>query len=74
MLAIAYKDKNGKGFGESPWIIGEHKIKKDAVEYAQELKAEGYKEVTVFRIDEDWSGIEEEITWEYVYSHLVRSV
>lgn len=40
----------------------------EAVERAQQLKSEGYKDVKAFYIDDE---SEEEITWEYVNFHLV---
>lgn len=61
--AIAYNDRDDKGFGVSPWVIDDFDSIDVAIDKKHELLNDGLKKVTVFLIGDRRPEI---IDWEYV--------
>lgn len=69
-VAVAYNDKEGKGFAEDqPFILDEFSGLKDALSKRAEMIAEGYKDVVCFTMGED---APEEIMWKFVYRNIAN--
>lgn len=67
--AIAYKDKNGNGFGEYPFVIDDYNDLNEASKKKDAMLSDGFKDVTLFIIGDDCQ--DEVITWEYVDKNKV---
>lgn len=68
-LALAYKDKDGNGFGTIPFILDDFNNLAELTQKKKDMVRDGYKEVVCFRITDE---MPEEITWEYVNEHKLR--
>ena len=71
--AIAYADKNGKGFSNTkPWIDDNYgNDLSGCLLRAKELIEEGYKDVIPFQFEKRRKK-DEEFDWEYVREHKIN--
>mgnify|MGYP004509308819 CR=1 FL=1 len=77
IYSIAYIQKDGKGFGGYPWLLGDFSSCDQMKEYVNKLKEQGYKNVVPFCFKNDELELDsenvhiDEITWDFVYSHRI---
>lgn len=68
--AIAYANKDDKDFFGRPWINGDFGSLEECNTVAQDMIAEGYKNVVVFTAgNKKETG--EDYSWEYVRKHKI---
>lgn len=77
--AIAYMSKDGKGMNgrwypqDDPFLEEDFSSVQQALDRAEEMKADGYQHVTVFAVPVDLP-IPEILDWEYVQARVIHTV
>ena len=71
IFAIAYSDQNGHDFSKTaPWILDVFETAEECRQNAEELRFEGFQNVTTFAFPKtELRG--EEISWEFVRIHQI---
>ena len=71
IFAIAYSDRNGRDFSKNaPWILDGFETAEECKWNAEELKLQGFRNVTTFAFRKT-EPLEEEIPWEFARSHQI---
>lgn len=71
IFAIAYSDQNGRDFSKTtPWILDGFETTEECKQNAEELKLQGFRNVTAFAFRKAELR-EEEIAWEFARTHQI---